>query len=81
MDEFPCRTFCALLAASAGAVSGAATRVGVSRQENAIGKRDRTDDGEGTVVTTRTELEAAFDDLSPRNEKHLLKKSFPYLDM
>lgn len=54
MDEFPRRTFCALLAASAGTISGDSA---MSQGSPASTER-QNGSGNVTVVTTRQELES-----------------------
>jgi len=74
MDEFPRRRFCALLAASAGTVSGCNF---VSRGTE-FDTRNQTDEGDVTVVTTRKELEAAFENLSKGDTIRITDENAPY---
>jgi hypothetical protein len=74
MDEFPRREFCALLAASAGTVSGC----NFVNQGTASETRNQTDDSDVTVVTTRKELEAAFGDLSKGDTIRITDENAPY---
>lgn len=81
MDEFPRRAFCALLAASAGTVSGRSL-VSQETTSNSDGRGEQHEqsdsDGDVTVVTTRAELEAAFEDLSPGETVRISDENAPY---
>ncbi|WP_137283682.1 right-handed parallel beta-helix repeat-containing protein [Halorussus salinisoli] len=74
MDEFPRRTFCSMLAASAGTVSGCAAM----NQQSKTGTSQSNDEGNVTVVTTRKELETAFDDLSAGDTIRITDENAPY---
>jgi nitrous oxidase accessory protein NosD len=63
------RAFYTLLAASVGSVSGG----GLSRRRSAAGPR-----GGDEVVTTRRELERAFEDLSPGDTIRISDRNAPY---
>ena len=76
MDEFPRRTFFALLAASAGIVTGWERM----SDSTASGTGAQTGDSESdvTVVTTRSELESAFENLSPGDTIRITDENAPY---
>jgi hypothetical protein len=75
MDEFPRRAFFALLGASAGAAS----LLDDARRSTASGRRDQRDgNDEVAVVTTRAELEAAFQNLSPGDTIRITDENAPY---
>lgn len=74
MDGFPRRTFCALLAASAGSIAGCNELA-----PNRSTQTDRPNEG-GTVTTvsTRNELQRAFDTLSPGDTIRITDENAPY---
>jgi parallel beta-helix repeat protein len=74
MEEVPRRTFCALLAASAGTASGCTT---MGQSEPAETSR-QNGVGDVTVVTTRKELESAFENLSVGDTIRITDENAPY---
>lgn len=76
MDGVSRRAFCTVLAACAGAASGC-TAMGQNPSTGTTTDRAGSTDV-GTVVTTRKELEAAFDDLSPGDTIRISDENAPY---
>ncbi|UPV75557.1 right-handed parallel beta-helix repeat-containing protein [Halorussus limi] len=74
MGEIPRRTFCALLAASAGTASGCTTM----SQDRPAETNRQNDAGDVTVVTTRKGLESAFETLSPGDTIRITDENAPY---
>ena len=68
MGRFRRREFCGFLAGAAGAAGAAPEGSLVSRSQS----------GDGSVVTTRRELEAAFEDLSPGDTVRISGENAPY---
>ena len=70
MNSVQRRAFCALLAASTATLSGCNL---LSSNESAVQARDGSE-----VVTTRDQLEAAFDDLEPGDTIRISEMNAPY---
>lgn len=73
MDEFSRRAFCTVAAALAGSASGCNT---MSQNPSTIA--DRSEQGSDAVVTTRSELEAAFENLSSGDTIRISGENPPY---
>lgn len=69
MEEFDRRTFCALAAATGGLLAGCNT------MEYVPGS---TTDGARVVASSRTELESAFEELSPGDTVYVSPENAPY---
>ena len=74
MDEFPRRTFCALVAASAGTIAGCSEMTpSPPAQTNQPNNNENV-----TVVSTRKELQRAFDTLSSGDTIRISDENAPY---
>ena len=74
MDEFPRRTFCALVAASAGTLAGC-NKMSTDPPSQTS---QPNDEGNVTVVSTLDELQRAFDMLSSGDTIRISDENAPY---